>query len=50
MEYTKVLFLLMSGWANLSKIQEALGYSDEQMKSAVDRLKQEGYIVTHTIH
>lgn len=40
----------MTGWVNLSKIQEALGYTDEQMKLAIDKLKEEGYIVTHTIH
>lgn len=40
----------MSGWVNLSKIQQALGYSDEQMQSGIEKLKEEGLIATHTIH
>lgn len=49
-QYRKVLFLLMSGWVNIAKIQAAVGLDDKQMAQAIDKLKQEGYIVTHTIH
>lgn len=49
-QYRKVLFLLLSGWVNLTKIQDTLGLDKEQMAQAVKKLKEEGYIVTHTIH
>lgn len=49
-EYQKVLFLLLLGWVNLAKIQKTLGYSEDQMKLAVTKLEQQGYVVTRTIH
>jgi len=49
-DYAKVLLLLLSGWADIKKIQASLSLSDTQMKEVLDKLKQEGYIVTHTIH
>lgn len=46
----KVLYLLMSGYKNLSMIAEALDSDLEEVLKALKELEVDGSITTHTIH
>ena len=46
----KVLYLLMSGWASIPAIADALDADEEDIIQAVKELEVDGTIKTHTIH
>lgn len=49
--YAKVLLLVLSGWADLKKIQNSLNMTDEDMRETLEKLNEDGYFIdAPTIH
>jgi hypothetical protein len=49
-EYDQLVELLFLDNINFGEAQNMLELSDDQMRFAISRLEQDGFIVTHTVH
>lgn len=49
-EYEQLIDLLFLEERDLLEAQEALDLTDDQMSEAIERMEQEGYVKTYTVH